>query len=155
VASILEVFAMAMPGGQAKSVDIKRYTSVMDFLKDLDAEITRLKGELGDLLRRLENAKAKAEVMVKLENLLAFAAGGGAKLGGTEIQLGQAKALINPTPKQEFDILVDVVRNLQSKIIALEKARKDMDPLSRIGDIELTLEVIYENGVPSKILIYM
>ncbi|MCE4624669.1 MAG: hypothetical protein F7C35_02235 [Desulfurococcales archaeon] len=145
---------MAMPGGQAKSIDIKRYSRVSDFLKDLDAEITRLKGELGDLLRRLENAKAKAEVMVKLENLLSAAAGG-AKLGGTEITLGQAKAVINPTPKQEFDILVDVVRSLQGKIIALERSRKDLDPLARIGDIELTLEVIYENGIPSRILIYM
>jgi len=144
---------MSIPGGQAKSVDIKRYTTVSDFLKDLDAEITRLKGELGDLLRRLENAKAKAEVMMKLENLLSAA--GGAKLGGTEIQLGQAKAIINPTPRQEFEILVDVVRSLQSKIIALERARKDLDPLAKIGDIELTLEVIYENGIPSRILIYM
>ncbi len=145
---------MSVPGGQAKSVDIRRYTTVSDFLKDLDAEITRLKGELGDLLRRLENAKAKAEVMMKLENLLS-AAGGGAKLGGTEIQLGQAKAVINPTPRQEFEILVDVVRSLQSKIIALERARKDLDPLARIGDIEITLEVIYENGIPARILIYM
>ena len=145
---------MSVPGGQAKSVDIKRYTTVSDFLKELDAEITRLKGELGDLLRRLENAKAKAEVMMKLENLLS-AAGGGTKLGGTEIQLGQSKAVINPTPRQEFEILVDVVRSLQSKIIALERARKDLDPLARIGDIEITLEVIYENGIPARILIYM
>ncbi len=144
---------MAISGGQAKSVDIKRYTSVSDFIKELDAEITRLKGELGDLLRRLENAKAKAEVMVKLENLLSGA--GGSKLGGTEIQLGQARAIVNPTPKQEFDILVDVVRSLQSKIIALERARKDLDPLLKIGDIELTLEVIFENGIPSRLLIYM
>jgi len=91
---------------------------------------------------------------MKLENLLS-AAGGGAKLGGTEIQLGQAKAVINPTPRQEFEILVDVVRSLQSKIIALERARKDLDPLARIGDIEITLEVIYENGIPARILIYM
>jgi len=146
---------MAMAGGQAKSVDIKRYSSVSDFLKELDAEITRLKGELGDLLRRLENAKAKAEVLMKLENLLSAAAGGGAKLGGTEIQLGQTKAIINPTPKQEFEILVDVVRGLQGRIIALERSRKDLEPLSRIGDIELTLEVIYENGIPSKILVFM
>ena len=145
---------MAIAGGQAKSVDIKRYTSVSEFMKDLEAEITRLKGELGDLLRRLESAKAKAEVMVKLESLLS-AAGGGTKLGGTEVQLGQARAIINPSPKQEFDILVDVVRSLQSKIIALERSRKDLDPLTRIGDLEITLEVIFENGIPSKLLIYM
>ncbi len=143
---------MAMAGGGTKLVDIKRYNSVSDFVKDLDAEITRLKGELGGLLRRLENAKAKAEVLMKLENLLAAAGG---KLGGTEIPLGQAKAIINPTPKQEFDVLVDVVRSLQNRIISLERARKDLDPLIRIGDLDLTLEVIFENGVPSKILVRM
>ncbi len=140
--------------GQTKLLDIKKYSSVGDLVKELDAEITRLKGELGELLRRLESAKAKAEVLVKLENLLSTAAGGG-KLGGTEIPLGQAKAIINPTPKQEFDILVDVVRSLQNRIIALERVRKDMDPLVRLGDLDLTLEVIYENGIPSRILVKM
>ncbi|MEB3760323.1 MAG: hypothetical protein GSR72_02870 [Desulfurococcales archaeon] len=139
--------------GQTKLLDIKRYSSVGDLIKELDAEITRLKGELGELLRRLESAKAKAEVLVKLENLLSTAGGG--KLGGTEIPLGQAKAIINPTPKQEFDILVDVVRSLQNRIIALERVRKDMDPLVRLGDIDLALEVIYENGIPSRILVKM
>ncbi len=143
---------MAVTGTATRLIDIRRYNSVSEFIKDIDAEITRLKGELGELLRRLENAKAKAEVLVKLESLLA---GTGGKLGGTELNLGQAKAIINPTPKQEFDILVDVVRSLQNRIIALERARKDLDPLVRIGDLDLTLEVIYENGVPSKILVRM
>ncbi|MEB3844475.1 MAG: hypothetical protein LRS48_02185 [Desulfurococcales archaeon] len=143
---------MAVTGTTTRLIDIRRYNSVSDFIKDIDAEITRLKGELGELLRRLENAKAKAEVLVKLESLLA---GTGGKLGGTELNLGQAKAIINPTPKQEFDILVDVVRSLQNRIIALERARKDLDPLVRIGDLDLTLEVIYENGVPSRILVRM
>ncbi len=139
---------------QPKLLDVKRYSSVGDFLKELDAEITRLKGELGELLRRLDSAKAKAEVLVKLENLLSSTTGGG-KLGGTEIPLGQAKAIINPTPKQEFDILVDIVRSLQNRIVALERVRKDMEPLVKLGDLDLTLEVIYENGIPSKILVKM
>lgn len=138
---------------QGKLVDIVKYNNVGEFFKHLDSKIVELRGQLGELLRRLESAKAKAEVLVKLESLLAEAAGG--KLGGTEIALGQAKAIINPTPKQEFDILVDVVRSLQNRIVALERIRRDVEPLSRLGDLDLTLEVVYENGLPTKILIRM
>ncbi len=139
---------------QGKLVDIVKYNSVGEFFKHLDSKIVELRSQLGELLRRLENAKAKAEVLVKLESLLAEAAAGG-KLGGTEISLGQAKAIINPTPKQEFDILVDVVRSIQNRIVALERVRKDVEPLSRLGELDLTLEVVYENGLPTKILIRM
>ncbi len=139
---------------QGKLVDIVKYSSVSDFFKDLDTKIVELRSQLGELLRRLENAKAKAEVLIKLESLLAEAAGG-AKLGGTEISLGTAKAIINPTPKQEFDLLVDVVRSIQNRIVALERIRKDVEPLSRLGDLDLTLEVVYENGLPTKILVKM
>jgi len=139
---------------QGKLIDIVKYNSVSDFFKDLDTKIVELRSQLGELLRRLENAKAKAEVLVKLESLLAETAAGG-KLGGTEISLGQAKAIINPTPKQEFDILVDVVRSIQNRIVALERIRKDVDPLSKLGELDLTLEVVYENGLPTKILVKM
>jgi len=139
---------------QGKLIDIVKYNSVSDFFKDLDTKIVELRSQLGELLRRLENAKAKAEVLVKLESLLAETAAGG-KLGGTEISLGQAKAIINPTPKQEFDILVDVVRSIQNRIVALERIRKDVEPLSKLGELDLTLEVVYENGLPTKILVKM
>jgi len=139
---------------QGKLIDIVKYNSVSEFFKDLDTKIVELRSQLGELLRRLENAKAKAEVLVKLESLLAETAAGG-KLGGTEISLGQAKAIINPTPKQEFDILVDVVRSIQNRIVALERIRKDVEPLSKLGELDLTLEVVYENGLPTKILVKM
>jgi len=139
---------------QGKLIDIVKYNSVSEFFKHLDSKIVELRSQLGELLRRLENAKAKAEVLVKLESLLAETAAG-SKLGGTEINLGQAKAIINPTPKQEFEILVDVVRSIQNRIVALERIRKDVEPLSRLGEVDLTLEVVYENGLPTKILIRM
>ena len=139
---------------QGKLIDIVKYNSVSEFFKHLDTKIVELRSQLGELLRRLENAKAKAEVLVKLESLLAETAAGG-KLGGTEISLGQARAIINPTPKQEFDILVDVVRSIQNRIVALERIRKDVEPLNRLGELDLTLEVVYENGLPTKILVKM
>ena len=139
---------------EGKLVDIVTFSSVSDFFKDLDTKLVEMRSKLGALLRRLEDAKAKAEVLVRLESLLAEAARG-AKIGGTEINLGSAKAIINPTPKQEFDLLVDVVRSLQNRIVALERIRKEVEPLSKLGDLELTLEVVYENGLPTRILIRM
>lgn len=139
---------------EGKLIDMVTYNSVSDFFKDLDAKLVEMRSKLGELLRRLEGAKAKAEVLVRLESLLAETSGG-AKIGGTEISLGTAKAVVNPTPKQEFDILVDVVRSLQNRIVAMERVRKEVEPLSKLGDLELQLEVVYENGLPTRILIRM
>ncbi|MCE4618916.1 MAG: hypothetical protein F7C37_05680 [Desulfurococcales archaeon] len=139
---------------EGKLIDIVTYGSVSDFFKDLDAKLVEMRSKLGELLRRLEGAKAKAEVLVRLESLLAETASG-AKIGGTEISLGTAKAVVNPTPKQEFDILVDVVRSLQNRIVAMERVRKEVEPLAKLGDLELKLEVVYENGLPTRIMIRM
>lgn len=139
---------------EGKLIEMVTYNSVSDFFKDLDAKLVEMRSKLGELLRRLEGAKAKAEVLVRLESLLAETSGG-AKIGGTEISLGAAKAVVNPTPKQEFDILVDVVRSLQNRIVAMERVRKEVEPISKLGDLELQLEVVYENGLPTRILIRM
>ena len=138
-------------------IEITQFDNVSTLLQHLDAKISELRTQLGDYLRKLENMKVKAETMLKFESLLGELAkgAGGATTGGKELELGPVKVLINPSPKQELELMIDVVRSLQDRIVTLEKIRKSIEPLSKLSDIELTLEVIFRNSIPSQIIIRM
>ncbi len=142
-------------------VDIISFNSISEFNNYLDGEINKLKSQLGEYLRRLEAVKAKAETLVRFESLLAELAkaakseGKGLGLEEREFTLGTTKIVVNPSPKQELEALVAIVRSLQERIMLLEKIKKNLEQLAKIQDIEIKLDVLFENTIPVKIFIKM
>ncbi|MEB3780417.1 MAG: hypothetical protein GSR85_09375 [Desulfurococcales archaeon] len=135
-------------------VEIREFTNLKSLFQYIDEEIARFRAELGELLRRLEEAKAKAEMMEKLERIVKELAGQ-ESIGGATIDLGGVLVYVNPTPKQEFDIFVEAIRNMQDRIVHLERIKKNIEPLTKMGDIEFKMEVILRNGVPHAIVLKM
>ncbi|MCE4598878.1 MAG: hypothetical protein F7C81_01605 [Desulfurococcales archaeon] len=135
-------------------VEIREFTNLKSLFQYIDEEIARFRAELGELLRRLEEAKAKAEMMEKLERIVKELAGR-ESIGGATIDLGGVLVYVNPTPKQEFDIFVEAIRNMQDRIVHLERIKKNIEPLTKMGDIEFKMEVILRNGVPHAIVLKM
>ncbi len=142
-------------------VDMISFNSISEFNNHLDGEINKLKSQLGEYLRRLEAVKAKAETLVRFESLLAELAkaakseGKGLGLEEREFTLGTTKIVVNPSPKQELEALVAIVRSLQERIMLLEKIKKNLEQLAKIQDIEIKLDVLFENTIPVKIFIKM
>lgn len=142
-------------------VDMVSFNSISEFNNYLDGEINKLKSQLGEYLRRLEAVKAKAETLVRFESLLAELAkaakseGKGLGLEEREFTLGTTKIVVNPSPKQELEALVAIVRSLQERIMLLEKIKKNLEQLAKIQDIEIKLDVLFENTIPVKIFIRM
>ena len=141
--------------------DLKSFGSVSELNSFIDREISELKAQLGEHLRRLEAVKAKAETLVKFENLLSELAKA-ARRGGAmsvaeekEFEIGAMKIVVNPSPKQELEILIATVRSLQERIMLLERIKKSLEQLARIQDIEIKLEVLFENEIPTKVFIRM
>ena len=134
--------------------EVREFESPRELFQFLDEEISRLRASLGELLRRLEAAKAKAEMMTKLESILRQLSGQGG-LGGTVLTMDNVNVYINPDPKQEYDVLVDLIRRMQDRIVYLERVRKGLEPLSGLGDVNITLEVVLINGVPKNIIVKM
>jgi len=139
--------------------ELVRFNSVTDFIEYLDKEIGELRGKLGELLRRLESTKAKAMLINKFESLvseLAKSAGQQAGPAGTwEINLGLTRVVVNPTPKQELDALVAVVKSYQERVVMLERLKKNLEPLTKLSEIEIGIEVVFENMIPTMIFIKM
>ncbi len=137
------------------SVEVKEFGSPKELFAYLDEEIARLRASLGEYLRRLEAVKTKAEMLGKLENIIKQIQGGGGGVGGTVLNLDGVDVAINPTPKQEFDFMVEVIKHLQDRIVYLEKVRKGLEPLSGLGDVNITIEAVMVNGIPKSLLIKM
>ncbi len=136
--------------------DIRAFQSVSEFNAYLENEASNLRSQLGESLRRLEALKAKAEMLTKFESLLSQLAKGG-EVGGEsrEFALGPVKVVVNPSPKQELEVLVNVVRSVQERLMLIEKIKKALEPLFKAQDVEVKLEVVFENNVPTKIFIRM
>ena len=135
-------------------VELRTFSSIEEFIKSIDNDISRLKALLGDYLRRMENVKIKAESLLKFEELLGKMAEG-APASGKEIDLGNVKIVVNPSPKQVLDTLVEVVRSIQDRITALEKARKSLAIFEQVKEIVADIEVIYKDGVPVTVIVRM
>jgi len=139
-------------GAQVSLVEIRDFDNIKDLIASMEEEIAKLRAVLGDLLRRLEAAKSKAETMIRLEKLITQLGTRGST-GYSEVTLGSVKILVNPTPRQEFDILVSVVRRLQDRLDYLEKLRKDLEPLKNLEEANVPVQVIMVNGIPESIFI--
>ncbi len=130
-----------------------QFDSIRDMLDYLSNEISRMKTLLGDLLRIVEEDKAKADIMNQIESLLAEVAGRPTRAPEAQLELGGIKIYINPSPKAELDLLLDVLRSVQQRVVQLERAKKSLEPLSKIEGAGIKVTLIMESGVPKHVLI--
>ncbi|MEB3851460.1 MAG: hypothetical protein LRS49_02610 [Desulfurococcales archaeon] len=137
-------------------VDLVSFGNIGEFTKFIDDEISNLRSQLGEFLRRLEAAKARADIMTKIESFLAeLARGQGGELQGRQLQLGPVSVVVNPTPKQELDALVAAARSLQERIVVLERIKKSIEPLQRMPAVDVKIEVLMENRIPTKVFLHI
>jgi len=131
---------------------VKEFNSIGEFIKDIDAVLAEYRRRLGELLRRLEDLRVKAEQEKKLKELLA-------KLGSTQgmtpsnvVKLKNISLVMNPTPQQEIAVLEEAVENLNNKITLLQAVRKDLETIATT-EVEVKLSAVYVDGIPKTLFI--
>ncbi len=133
--------------------DMRKFESAEDFLRSIDQEIQDIRSRLGEYLRRVEEAKAKAEMLRKFEEVLGRLGAKPPASQSQEITLGELRIIINPTPSQELEALVNVVRDLQNRLNRLERLKQNLEPLRQIAVTGMQIEVLYEDGVPVQVFL--
>jgi flagellar biosynthesis chaperone FliJ len=132
---------------------IREFNSLAEFMKYLDDEISEHRRKLGELLKRLEELRVRAEQEKKLKGVLA-------KLGvpessaSNEVALRNLRIIINPAASQELTALESAIESLNSRIAQLTAIRKEVEVLGGL-DVEVKLAVIYVNGLPKVLLLRM
>ena len=131
---------------------IKEFNSISEFIKDIDTTLAEYRRRLGELLRRLEDLRVKAEHERRLKELLS-------KLGGTSgtttsnvIKLKTINLIMNPSPQQEIATLEEAVENLNNKITILQAMRKDLESVATT-EIEVKVSAVYVDGLPKTLFI--
>jgi len=133
-------------------VEVRSFDSLQAFLESIDSEVTRLKALLGDYMRRIESVKARTDRHIKIQSLLS-------KIvkrkfpEGEIIDLKGLEALINPSPKQELDLLLEAMQSVQDHINQLENVRKAVSVFQEAQGLDIPVEVVYRDGLPKTIIV--
>lgn len=133
------------------STVIREFGSIAEFTKSLDDAVSEYRRRLGEMLRRLEELRVRAEQEKKLKNVLS-------KLGlpesssPNEIALRNVRVVINPSPSQELSAIEAAVEALNNKITLLTAVRKELEILGNI-DVEAKLIVVYVDDIPRTVVL--
>jgi DNA repair exonuclease SbcCD ATPase subunit len=132
---------------------VREFNSLAEFMKYLDDEISEHRRRLGELLKRLEELRVRAEQEKKLKSVLT-------KLGvpesGTsnEVALRNLRIIINPAASQELTAMESAIEALNNRIAQLSAIRKEVEVLGGL-DVEVRLAVVYVDGLPRVLLLRM
>ncbi len=139
------------------SLEFKTFNTPDELKKFLDDEIGRIRTLLGDYLRRLEENRIKTERLKKAQEAIVKLAGEKqvASFEGREIDLSGLKVLVNPSLRQETEVLEDIVKSLQDKLNIIQKIRKALDPLASFEEGIVTIATVMSDNIPVKIMIHL
>jgi len=133
------------------STSVREFENVSEFLKSVDDTISEYRKRLGELLRKLEELRVRAEQEKKLKAILS-------KLGlsettvANEVALRNVRIVVNPTAMQELTAMEAAVEALNNKVALLTAVRKELEILSGI-EVGAKLSVIYVDEVPRTIVL--
>jgi len=134
------------------SMVVKEFPSFAELIRSIDEELSALRQQLADYLRRLEDVRAKSEQERKLRELLRSLTGEEAKGGGKVVDLKDVKLIINPDAEQEASVMEEIIDKINKSIQSLQGIRKALEPLSGI-EVEAKIVVVYKEGIPSVIML--
>jgi len=130
---------------------VREFNSISELMKYLDDELAENRRRLGEMLKKLEELRVRAEQEKKLKALLG-------KLGlpepstQNEIVLRSVRIVINPSPAQELSSLESSIESLNNRITQLMTIRKELEILGNI-DVEVKVTVVYVDGLPKIVLL--
>ncbi|MEM3437612.1 MAG: hypothetical protein QXP55_03635 [Nitrososphaerales archaeon] len=139
------------------SLEFKTFNTPDELKKFLDDEIGRIRTLLGDYLRRLEENRIKTEKLRKAQEAIVKLAGEKqlTSFEGREIDLSGLKVLVNPSLRQETEVLEDIVKSLQDKLNIIQKIRKALDPLTSFEEGIVTIATVMSDNIPLKLMIHL
>jgi len=134
--------------------EIKVFRTPGELINVLDNEIERIKTLLEQYMGMLDEQKAKIEKLQRLSESLGKLFGKTPTLvASQEVDVMGLKFVVNPSPHQEVETLEEIVKNLNDKLIVLQKIKKAVESLGMTMDAELNLTVSIVNDIPTRIML--
>ncbi|MEM4655286.1 MAG: hypothetical protein QXL34_07360, partial [Thermosphaera sp.] len=103
-------------------------------------------------LKKLEDARARAEQAKKLRELLKSLAGEEISGAGKVIDLKDAKILVNPDPVTELQVIEEAIERINRTILSLQNLKKALEPWSSV-EVPNKITVVVKEGIPSSFIL--
>jgi len=134
------------------SISIREVSSFRDVVKIIDDNIAALKQQLAENLKKLEDARVKAEQVKKLKETFKNLLGEDVIVSSKEIDLKDAKIIVNPDPLTELKVIEEAIEKINTTILALQNLRKALEPWTSV-EVPSRITVVIKDGIPSTIML--
>ncbi len=136
-------------------IGLREFSTPKELLAYIDAQLADLRKKLGELLRMIEDLRAKSEQDKKLRSLILSLVGKEANVSTpseTIITLDKVTILINPSAERELKTMEELAEYINAKIARLQSIRRDLEKLAE-ADIEARIIAVLYDGVPKYLII--
>ena len=133
---------------------LREFTNTQELIKYIDAQLLELRKKLGELLRLIEELRARSEQDEKLLRLIASLTGGRGEVRPPEtvIKLDKITVAINPSARTELGFYEKLAEHINSKVVRLQAIKRDLEKLAE-AEIEAKILVVLIDGVPEAIIV--
>jgi len=136
--------------------ELKTFKTVKELISYLDEQVENTKRLLEEYMSRLETQKSKMEKIRALSESLGKILGRAPSIGASQtVDIMGLKLIINPSPIQEVITLEDVIKQLNDKLIVLQKIKKAVESLGMLEETELNLNVAVVNDIPTVVMMQL
>ena len=139
------------------TLELRTFATPAELAEYLQREADKAAAAVGVHLRQLQEIKAQAEKDRRAKEvvykLLGRKSTGDDTIRGQEAKLDVVGLLINPYPEQLQTLIEQLLESQQTKLNAIEKVSKSIEPLFQDELGSVSVSVITSNGVPVKFCI--
>jgi len=133
---------------------IREFGSFKDLIGYVDSQIAQYRKVFGDLIRAVEDLRARVERQKRILEVIAKLSPG-AQVSGAEgsfqVDLKGVKVMVNPSPVQELEAMERALEEINAKITRLTNLRKDLEGLGTLEGGRIT--VYLKDDVPEVIIL--
>jgi len=134
---------------------LREFSTPKALLSYIDGQLADLRKKLGELLRLIEELRARSEQDKRLRSLIMSLVGREAQVQSskeTVINLDKVTIMINPSAETELQALEELAEYINAKIAKLQSIRRDIEKLAE-ADIEAKIIAVLYDGVPKSLII--
>ncbi len=114
---------------------MREFGSFKELISYVDNQIAQYRKAFGELIRVVDDVRARAERQKKILEVIAKLSPGtqiSGDEGSYQIDLKGVKVLVNPSPVRELEILEKILEEINTKITRLANLRKDLEVLGAL-----------------------
>lgn len=134
---------------------LREFSSVKDLFGYIDSQIAQYRKAFGDLIRMVEDLRARAEKQKKILEVIGKLTPGAqapSEESSPQIDIKGVKVIINPSPIQELSSLEKLLEEINVRITRLTNIRKDMEALASV-DVNGKILAFFKDDIPETIIL--